>query len=185
MSEKGQSGLEHLPSLSRPLPPGRHPYLGSWEIECVVSGAKDLPWHRPPGRLRSVCQRLLTSDLKQVKPSLRVSPRLSPLGLRPAGCKCVSAIRKMGGLVSWSAAARSTGRGPPGPALSSFRTYCGHCRGPEKRDRRPLPLSGRFDVLSPRSVGWLLGNWARRRRHSLNETFLLCKCKCCCCFCHS
>ena len=143
----------------------------------------------PAGRLRSECQCLLTSDLNHcllVKPSLRVSPLP---GLRPV-CKSVSAIRKMGGMVSWSVG-RSTGRGPPGPALSSFRTYCGRWRGPEKRERRPLRLSGRFDVLSPRSVGWLLGNWARPRRHSLNETFLsiLCKpttYKCCCrCFCHS
>ena len=62
-----------------------------------------------------MCQCLISAAL--VKPSLRVSPRLSLLlGLRPV-CKCVSAIRKMGGMVSWSA--RSTGRGPPGPALSS------------------------------------------------------------------
>ena len=118
----------------------------------------------------------VSSDLNHYlleKPSLRVSPLP---GLSPV-CKSVSAIRKMGGLVSWSVEGRSTGRGPPGPAQSAFRTYCGRRRGPEKRDRRPLRLPGRFDVLSPRSVGWLLGNWARRRRHSLNETFLSFLCK--------
>ena len=172
-------------------PPRPDPYLGSWEIECVVSGEQKT-WLVPPPTRKAPCTPVSTpayirpADLP-VKPSLRVSPLLC--GFAAAVCKCVSAIRKMGGMVSrWSAAVGSTGRGPPGPALSSFLTYC--CsrlgRGPEKCNRRPLVLFGRFFVLWPRSVGWQLRNWARRRRHSLNETFLsflLCNrstYKCCC-----
>ena len=157
ISEKSQLSQSGSKAPAKSVSSGCHqarvppadPYLASWEIECVMSGEQKT-WFRPPGRLWSVYSQCLTSAAAAlVKPSLRVSPRLSLLV-----CKCVSAIRKMGGMVSWSA--RSTGRGPPGPALSSFLTYCcRRWRGPEKRYGRPLALSGRFDVLSPRSVGWL------------------------------
>ena len=89
---------------------------------------------------------------------------------------------------------RSTGRGPPSrpahPALSHVLPV------PiwKSAGERTISLARTFLVLSlsraARSVGWRAGDkWGRRRRHSLNGTFLICfrsqlcnqsTYKCCC-----